>query len=298
MSRRNRFLVAGAAAAVVVGASGVSVSVGAQAATSPVVPLLQTIDFPSLPEDGETNVYAVHGLNLDGQSLQTDRGTSVTVCAGGAPLIPDFQFGDVVGPVPLDTGDTVDIDVFVGAGVSCDSPEVPLISQSVEVPDVDSVALVATSGPYGFVPELVAVVLPTDGSLRGCGATVDPGPIEELNLPAGNGTPLGRIQTAHVAAAPPVEVAGVGDDYALEFGETEYEQIPVGEYILTVTLDGAPIVGPLPVENQECVLTVGYVVGNQPLPEPTTPTTPMTPMTPTTAPPAAAAVSARPAFTG
>jgi hypothetical protein len=298
MSLLRKALLGGAAGLLTLGVSTTPASVGAATPTSPVVPLVQTIDLPLPPQAPATaKVWVVHGLNLDGQSAQSDGGTAVTVCVGGDQVLGDFQFGDIAGPLTLDSGATVDVDVFGGAGVPCDSPDDPLISESVMVPlGLPAVSLVATSGPGAFEPKLIGVGLITDAPPE-CGPiVVDPFEPGGLSAPAGNGfLPYGRIQTAHAAAAGPVEVTGVGDDYQLEFGSSQFETLPIGDYELTVTLDGAPIVGPLTVENQECVLTVGYVVGNQPLPEPPAPPT----TTPTPEPaPAAAAVAARPAFTG
>jgi len=70
-----------------------------------VVALLQTIELPlTKPPKDNTLIYVVHGLTLVGQSAQSDGGTAVTVCAGGDPLLTDFQFGDIAGPLELEIG--------------------------------------------------------------------------------------------------------------------------------------------------------------------------------------------------
>ena len=140
-------------------------SAGAQAATAtPVVPLIQRIDLPSDLEKGETPIYVVHGLNLDGQSAQSDGGTAVTVCAGGEQLLTDFQFGDIAGPVNLPVGADIPITVTVGADVPCGTGT-PAITQTVTVPDTESAALVATAGPdgaLGLLPVILDVSDPAE----------------------------------------------------------------------------------------------------------------------------------------
>ncbi len=98
-----------------------------------------------------TDVFVVHGLNVDGQSAQADGGTNVTVCAGDTALIPDFEFGQIVGPVALPSGAAVDIQVYTNGGVDCAAPigETLLIDQSV-TPSGAAVAVVATSTAEEF----------------------------------------------------------------------------------------------------------------------------------------------------
>ena len=93
-----------------------------------------------------TDVFVVHGLNVGGQSAQADGGTNVTVCAGDTALIPDFEFGQIVGPVALPSGAAVGIQVYTNGGVDCAAPigETLLIDQSV-TPSGRPVAVVATS---------------------------------------------------------------------------------------------------------------------------------------------------------
>ena len=77
----------GALGLAVVGVGAVSVGTGAAASPTPVVAITQTIDLPySTPLAGKTDVYAVHGLNLAGQTTPAAGGTNVTVCANGAVL--------------------------------------------------------------------------------------------------------------------------------------------------------------------------------------------------------------------
>jgi len=259
--------------------------VGAAATTTPVVAIVQTIDLPTEPEKSTAMIYLVHGLNLDGQNAQTDGGTAVTVCADGAPLIADFQFGDIIGPIRPEKLAELDVTVFLGAGADCTGTD-PIISQTVIVPDVTAAALVATAGPDGEL-QLLPVVLDvtTDDS---CFPKLQSGS-------APQGRPIiasATLAAVHAAAAPPVTVeAPPGGSGTLEFGEAASGPVVPGTYEVTVLLGATPIVGPVDLELAECTATVVYVVGNQPIAG--------APVTPTTAPaPAAAAVTAAPAFTG
>jgi len=261
-----------------------STSAGAAATTTPVVPIIQNISIGNLPVVVPTvsvaQVYAIHGLNLDGQDAQSDGGTPVTVCKDGATLIGDLQFGDIGGPVNILQGADVNIAVYLGADVPCGSAT-PVIDQDITVPEVAGVALVATAGPNGVLT-LLPVVL--DVSFPGaCVANASQGV-----APA----PNSRLGAVHAAAAKGVEVTVDGGAPAsLIFGESNFANVPANTYSVEVSLDGTPIVGPADIEVPPCTLTVVYVVGNQPVAAPVTTTT--------TAPaPAAAAVTARPAFTG
>ncbi|MCU0309317.1 MAG: hypothetical protein MUE36_00030 [Acidimicrobiales bacterium] len=262
-------------------------SAGAQATSTPVVPLLQVIDLAEVlePVAGVADIYVVHGLNLDGQSAQGDGGTAVTVCADGDQLLTDFQFGDIAGPVALPWNAEVSVEVYVGADVACGSAT-PVITQAVTVPEVAAASLVATAGP-GAAPALLPVVLDVETPL-GCGL-IEVIPEESFSSPQGD-VPEGRLGAVHAAAAG--TVAATVDDKPLGdlgFGDSFFADIVAGTFSVEVTLGGTPIVGPLDVTVEPCTLAVAYVVGNQPL---------AAPVVPPTEPPAAAAVTARPAFTG
>ncbi|MCU0311959.1 MAG: hypothetical protein MUE36_13560 [Acidimicrobiales bacterium] len=273
-----------AATALVVVAGAVSTgSAGAQATSTPVVPIVQTIDLPT-PKAPGALVYAVHGLNLDGQTAQTDGGTAVTVCADGASLLTDFQFGEIAEPLALEVGREIDLTVFLGADADCAGTD-PVISQMVTVPDVIAAALVATAGPDGEL-QLLPVVLDVEAD-EVCFNGINSTPQGLAVLP--DSATLGAV---HAANAGPVEVVidGTTAESSLAFGESLFAAVPPDTYEVTVKLGGTPIVGPVDLTLDDCTLTVVYVVGNQPIagPEPVTPTEP----------PAAAAVTARPAFTG
>lgn len=249
-------------------------SAGAATTTSPVVPLVQELSFPyPAPVAGKTDVYAVHGLNLAGQTAQADRGTPVTVCAGGSVLIADFQFGDISPKVTLDSGSTVDIAVFAGANQPCTGSN-PLISQSVTVPMSPVVALVATSGPGTFKPLLWAYGLQV-ATPAGCEQAVTDRLSPQAVVP-----PDARLQAAHAAAADQVDVlvndTSVGQ---LIYGEIISQDVVAGTYKVQVNLNGTAIVGPTDVTLAACQGKVLYVVGNQPLPESTTTTTTTAPQT-------------------
>ena len=132
-----------------------------------------------------TDVYLVHGLNLDGQTAATDGGSSVTVCSGATSLIADFQFGDVVGPVPMTSGEAVDVQVYDGADNDCAEPEGDLVLEQTVTPDGVAMALVAASPPSDSLePELAAF------------------PLNVACFKAGQGS----LTAAHAAAAPEVDV--------------------------------------------------------------------------------------------
>jgi hypothetical protein len=257
--------------------------------------------MPAVPVGAQatTDVYVVHGLNLDGQDSPDDGGTSVTVCAGGEnpPLIEDFQFGDVVGPVALPSGQAVPVEVYVGEDDCEDPAGAPLIDQSV-TPSGAAVAVVATSNGEQLDPELLPIPLDVD--------CVDAG--------------SGRAVAVHAANAPEVDV--VNTDLGISVGTISYGeqisgQLPAGTYGIEVFVVGDPTdpVLEFDIEVAEGTVTAGIAVGGQPAEgEGTTPvlilplvipvdtcTTPTTAAPPTTATPttaAAAAAAARPSFTG
>jgi hypothetical protein len=277
-----------AAGAVTVGTG----SVGAAATSTPVVPIVQTLGLPlDNVYPSEAIVFVVHGLNLDGQDAQTDGGTPVTVCAGGAMLLTDLQFGDIAGPkqaagLQIAPGTEVDLTVFLGADADCTGPD-PVITQTVTVPDTPVVALVATAGPDGS-PELLPVVIDIDPP-RSCLQEILPGSTTQGD------TPEAKLGAVHAAAAGPVVLTVDGNPAPspLSFGDSIFDDGPAGAAEVEVTLDGTPIVGPVEIDFEACTLTTIFVVGNQPIAEePTTTTTAPAPA------PAAQAVAARPAFTG
>ncbi len=269
-------------------------SAGAQATATPVVPLIQDIDLTTGPTKGFAQVYVVHGLNLDGQSAQTDGGTAVTVCAGPDQLLTDFQFGEITPPLALEWDAVVPIAVYVGADVPCGSAT-PVISQDVTVPAVDAVSLVATAGPDA-APSLLPVVLDVSTPDQ-CNPVDEPvvGEPNGVSTPQGAEEPASRLGAVHAAAAGQVAVSVDGTTAGEPvFGESLFAGLPPDTYSVEVTLGGTPIVGPADIDVPDCTLTVVYVVGNQPI----APPEPVEPTTTTTQAPAAAAVTAAPAFTG
>lgn len=229
---------------------------------------------------GTTGVFVVHGLNLDGQSTQGAGGTNVTVCANDGELIPDFQFGQIVGPTELTTGEELNVKVYGGAGVDCaETTDSPLIDQNV-TPTGDAVALVATSagGTLALTPFPLDVSCSEEG---------------------------GRLTAAHASGdTPEVSVLVAGDPVGnLTFGNSLDANLPASTYEVAVNLGEATVVGPadIPVEAGEntLVFVVGNIAGDTNTPVvplvgsasnadcPTTTTT--TPATPTTTPAAAPA---------
>lgn len=262
---------------------------------------LLAVALPAVPVDAQatTDVYVVHGLNLDGQDSPDDGGTAVTVCAGGQnpPLIADFQFGDVVGPVALPSGQAVLVTVYDTAGVDCADPGDAnvRIPETEVIPEGAAVAVVATSNGEQLDPELLPI------------------PLDVSCVDAGSG----RAVAVHAANAPKVDV--VNTDLGISVGEISYgEQIsgelPAGTYgieVFVVGDDTEPVMA-FDVDVVEGTVSAGIAVGGQPVASSgTTPlvivplTIPVdtctTDTTPTTAPPttaAAAAAAAQPSFTG
>ncbi len=266
---------------------------------------LLAVVAPSGPVGAQatTDVYVVHGLNLGGQSSPGEGGANVTVCSGDTTLIPDFQFGEVAGPLALPSGQSVPVQVYVNGAedpnpVDCADPQEDLLIDQTVTPGGAAVALVATANGEQFVPELLPV------------------PLDVSCVDAGTG----RAVAVHAANAPTVDV--VNTDLGVSVGTISYgEQIsgplPVGTYGIEVyVVDGPPdpaLAFDFPVPDG--VASIGYAVGGQPTasPEPTTSplviipqtiavgtcTTPATPA-PTSPPPTAAATtaSAQPSFTG
>lgn len=234
-----------------------------------------------------TDVYLVHGLNLDGQTAATDGGSDVTVCSGDTVLVPDFQFGDVVGPVPLTSGEAVDVQVYAGADNDCADPEGALLIEQSVTPDGAAVALVATSPPGdALAPELAAF------------------PLDLACFKAGQGS----LTAAHAAAAPEVDVQVDGTSAGLlTYGTSLTAPLAAGSYDVAVLLGDAPVLGPVTIPVTTAVATVVFAVGNQPLPdESTSPVVAISldidlaacAVTPPPAAPPAAAATTQPVFTG
>jgi hypothetical protein len=196
-------------------------------------------------EAATTDVYVLHGLNL-GPPDEGGGGTPVTVCTDEVTIDDDFQFGEILGPIPLETGVPVPVQVYPGENEPCADPFAdPLIDAEV-TPEGEAVALVATAGP---------------------GVDEEPGEFEllpfELDLSCyepGNG----RVTGAHAAAAPPVEL--LLDEVpvtTLAYGESITATLPAGEYDIEVVLGETTLVtSQLALEAG--VSTALLVVGNQP----------------------------------
>ena len=238
-----------------------------------------------------TDVYVVHGLNLDGQTSQEDGGTAVTVCAGSASLIPDFQFGDVVGPVPLPSGQAVSVQVYAGADNDCETPAGALLIDQTVTPTGAAFSVVATSFGDQLSPELIGGEIDT--------ACVDPG--------------LGVVQAVHAANAPEVDIFSTDLDESLgtlAYDESLALELDAGTYGIEVYIVAEPpvlVLGPLDLPVTAETVTVGYAVGNQPA-EGNTPVVLLTqvipveaceqPVPPTPPAPAPTPAAAAPTFTG
>lgn len=240
-----------------------------------------------------TDVYAVHGLNLGGQTAQADGGTNVTVCAADTnpALIGDFAFGDVVGPVPVPTGSSLPLTVYLGAGVDCETPggATVVIDQTIASVPAGTVAAIATQGPASQAPEILPVVLDAESAVADSG----------------------RLTGVHAANAPSVDaLVNTAAAGSLVYGEDLTADLPADTYSVQVNLGATPIVGPADIPVTAGNNTIVYVVGNQPGDE-ATPVVPLVqnlaiptcevaiaPTTTTPQTPAAAPVAAQPTFTG
>ncbi len=243
---------------------------------------------------GTTQVFAVHGLNLNAQTAQADGGSNVTVCLNDTnpALIPDFEFGQVVGPVEVATGASINLSVYDAVDEDCENPAGgAIIDQDIASVPAGTVALVATGGPASGL-ELLPIALDTE--------CADPG--------------TGRLTAAHAANAGEVDVlAGGASAGLLTYGQTLDADLPAGTVAVQVDLSaGGTIVPSTDIPITAEVNRIVYVVGNQNV-QGVTPVVPLvqdlaipacevaTP--PTTAPPPppappAVAVTAQPSFTG
>ncbi len=258
---------------------------------------LLALAVPASPVGAQatTDVYAVHGLNLAGQSSADQGGTPVTVCAGATEI--DVTSSSATSsarsrsrPGPRSPcRSTAERQRLRRAGVG-----EALIDQAV-TPTGAAVALVATAFGNPLVPELL------------------PFPIDLSCVDPGNG---GAV-AAHAANAPRVDVVNTTLGFSIgeiSYGEQIAGQLPVGDYDVEVFVVGestpvADYTAPVTEGNT----TIGYAVGNQPGDGPGTPIvfitqvipvgtceapTTTTTAPPATAPPAAAPATAQPAFTG
>ena len=196
-----------------------------------------------------TDVYVVHGLNLGGQTSQADGGTNVTVCANGGELIPNFQFGEIVGPTALTSDTAVNVTVYLNENIDCTAPggATELINQDV-TPTGGAVALVATSAGG----DLALTAFPLDDACSAEGS--------------------GRLTAAHASGdTGEVSVLVAGDPVGnLTFGNSLDADLPAADYPVQVDLGGTPVVGPadIPVTAQSntLVFVVGNIAGATPTP--------------------------------
>lgn len=181
-------------------------------------------------------IFVVHGINVADE-------TAVNVCLGEdeTPLLSDFVFSDVAGPLDLEVGATLPITVYL-APATCGDAD-PIIEQVVTVPTTPAAIVATGDGDGGFQLTPYALDLECadegQGRLTGIHASADTG--EVTVTVAGN--PAGQ----------------------LSFPETLAADLPVGEYPVEVLLGETAVVGPadIPVENG--VNTLVFVTGNIPL---------------------------------
>lgn len=95
-------------------------------------------------------VHVIHGIS--GGTLGLPATLPVDVWANGAPLIPGFEFGDVVGPVDLPAG-TYELRVYLaGSDPDVDTPVLSLDATLAADSDVDIVAHFTEDGGIALTP--------------------------------------------------------------------------------------------------------------------------------------------------
>jgi len=189
------------------------------------------------------DVVLAHGINADGQSAQSDGGSTVTLCRNGSTFIGQFSFGDVIGPAQVESG-IVRLTAYDGPDVDCADPGVdPLFDQDVEVRGSILLVVLTAVGEDEF--GVVDAVLP-------------PGCVESSDL--------GRLVAVHASAAlDPVEVildgAGV---FGLSYGQLWGADLDAGAYQLAFD----PLVEPFGQEigpgSYQLALLVGGIGGDSP----------------------------------
>jgi hypothetical protein len=106
--------------------------------------------FVSLVPAHAATVHVIHGIS--GGTLGLPATLPVDVWANGAPLIPGFEFGEVVGPVDLPAG-TYELRVFLaGSDPDVDTPVLSLDATLADDSDVDIVAHFTENGGIALTP--------------------------------------------------------------------------------------------------------------------------------------------------
>jgi hypothetical protein len=77
---------------------------------------------PAARAAGNASVYVVHGI--PGQDLGLDPALPVDVSVGGSCAIPGFEFGEIVGPVPLPAGTYAVAVSLANPDAPCSNPPV------------------------------------------------------------------------------------------------------------------------------------------------------------------------------
>ena len=242
-------------------------------------------------QTGPSNVRVIHAFDFGGGGIG---GAQVSVCVDDVLVDDDFRTGDELGPVALGPG-TVEVEIFVGQVADCSGT--PDLAESLDVPAGQDLSAVAQNDDNG---RLALRVFPDDVSCAEAGT--------------------GRVVARHGASQfalgfTPTNVAVLAEGAVvipdLANGAQAALDVPVGTYQASVAQASDTnnvVLGPLPIEVQEAVVTEVYVFGgDQSTPDAfvltrtvevcPTPTTTST-TAPTTTTTAAVAVQAQPRFTG
>lgn len=166
-----------------------------------------------------SDVVLAHGINADGQSAQSEGGSTITLCRDGSTFIGQFSFGDVIGPAQVEWG-TVRLTAYDGPEIDCVAPGVePLFDQDVVID--------------GSIQLLVATVVGVD-ELGILDVVLPPGCLESSEL--------GRLVAVHASAAlGPVEVTLDGTEvFGLSYGQLWGADLDAGTYEVVL----GPLVAP------------------------------------------------------
>jgi hypothetical protein len=221
------------------------------------------MSFTMALADGEdAQVTVIHGI--PGDDFGLDPALPVDVCVNGAALIPDFKFGDQVGPVPIPE-DTYDIAIQLAEGLE---PGDDCLGTTVL--DFPGVAV-----PGGF--NLTIIAHRTGDGLPGAGDQLDLGITASIFINDVSDIVAGksRLTVRHTAQAPAVDIPlyrgwqGGRPFFTIEDLENPDEAGPLdvrpGGYFFTIDVDGlGTVYGPDFLELQPHKSFIVYAVGTYP----------------------------------
>jgi hypothetical protein len=194
----------------------------------------------------EGDVFVVHGI--PGEDLDLDPELAVDVSVNGACALPNFTFGEIVGPLPFEQG-AYDI------AISLANEDLPCSNDPViEAPGVEIMA----GESYSIVAFLTEDGLPTAAVF--------------VNDLSSTGRGKARLIAHHTAAAPGVDIAvrrdgpdSPGLDITAFFnGDQAAAEVRPGEWAVSIAPTGMemPVFGPIVVELNPYTAYLVYAVGS------------------------------------